>query len=117
MAGIKNSTRRSTLKQHPPQAAQPSQRRKAKPRPSEKLIHRKPYHGKWVELPGMKGRTVEKIEFYSSGGYHTIGVNFQDKTMLSFDINPAFTVKALFENWETGDPRLLRRWPQIRSAP
>jgi hypothetical protein len=38
----------------------------------------------------------------------------KDKTALSFAIEPGFAVKAAYENFKAGQPR-VKRWPEIKS--
>lgn len=64
----------------------------------------------------VKGKTMDFVEFYTSGGYHCLDVRFQDNTSLNFVIDPGFTVEAEHADWKTGNMRLLREWPAIRSA-
>jgi hypothetical protein len=63
----------------------------------------------------MKGRTVEKIELYTTPQYHSITVHFQDKTALALVIEPGFLLKADFDDWKTGDARKIRSWRAIAS--
>jgi hypothetical protein len=64
----------------------------------------------------VRGKTVDFVEFYTTGGYHCLDVRFQDKTAITFSIEPGFTVEAEHANWETGDLSSLRRWPPEQSA-
>ena len=64
----------------------------------------------------VKGKTMDFVEFYTSGGYHCLDVRFQDKTSLNFVIDPGFTLEAEHADWKTGNMRLLREWPAVRSA-
>src|SRR2546421_12120479 len=63
-----------------------------KPTPASfALVERKLPHRKFVEFTEMQGRTVEKIELFTSGEYHSVSINFQDKTALHLRIDPCFT--------------------------
>ena len=66
---------------------------------------------------GMKGRVVEKIEFYSSPGQHSISIDFDDRKALTLmiDLEPRFSIDAELEDWKGGNSRLLRRWPRLYS--
>ena len=63
----------------------------------------------------MKGRKLENVEFVTSADYHTIHLRFEDKTALSFDLQPGFTLFADYADWKTGNLRPIRRWGPIRS--
>jgi hypothetical protein len=63
----------------------------------------------------IAGKTVEYVEIFTSGEYHSITVRFQDKTALHFVIDPGFTLDAEYDDWKTGDLRRIKRWPLIQS--
>lgn len=71
----------------------------------------------WLEFPEMKGRVVEKIEFYSSTDYNTLAVIFADQTSLDLEIVTAgFEIRADLERRSrAGNYRVIKRWPPIRS--
>ena len=79
------------------------------------LIERRRSGRKFVEFPRMKGRTVEKIALFTSSGYHSVRVDFQDKTSLNITIEPDFAFKANYADLTTGNERRIRNWPAIRS--
>jgi len=64
----------------------------------------------------MKGRMVEAIELDTSSEHHAVSVRFADKTELWLVLETGFTVRAQHVDMQTGDSRLLKRWPEIRSA-
>jgi hypothetical protein len=63
----------------------------------------------------MKGRRLENVEFSSSSDYHILHLRFEDKTALTFDIQPGFTLSADYADWKTGNLRPIRRWKPLRS--
>ncbi len=67
-------------------------------------------------LEEVAGKTVEYVEIFTSGEYHSITVRFQDETGLHFVIDPGFTLETTYDDWKTGDLRRLKRWPLIHSA-
>ena len=83
---------------------------------SFKLIERHLPHRKFVEFTEMRGRTVEKIEFYTVGEYHSISIDFQDKTALHLRIDPCFILNADFADIKTGNIDIIREWPPIHST-
>src|SRR6266446_6985735 len=90
----------------------------SKPGPASfPLIERSLPHRKFVEFTEMKGRTVEKIEFYTTGDFHSISINFQDKTALHLRIDPCFILNADFANTKSGNVNIIREWPPIPSSP
>jgi hypothetical protein len=80
------------------------------------LIEKKFPGRKFVEFPEMKGRTVEKIEVFTTPEYHSITIAFQDKTLLNLAVEPGFTLRGSLQSIRTGNARVLRRWPPILSA-
>ena len=86
--------------------------------PSKRRLTRKqmkPPYDRWVEFPQAKGRTVEMVELIVDADYHCVSIRFEDKTDLSVVIDPCLTFNASFSDWKTGDERVLKRWPALRS--
>jgi hypothetical protein len=67
-------------------------------------------------LEEIKGKPVDCIEIFDSGDDHSISVRFQDKTSISFSIEPGFNLFTDYADWKTGNWRCIKRWPPIRSA-
>lgn len=67
-------------------------------------------------IEDIRGKTLDFVEFYTSVDFHCLDVRFQDKTALTFTIDPGFTVEAEQCDWKTGNMRRLRRWARIRAA-
>jgi hypothetical protein len=63
----------------------------------------------------VKGKIVDYVEFHTSGESHDIDITFQDKTALHFSIDPGFLLETEYADWKTGNRRLLKRWPVLRS--
>ena len=62
------------------------------------------------QLPLVKGKVLEALEFVSAPEYKGISLSFRDKTFLDFKIETAFTVSADYLDQKTGKHRLLRKW-------
>ena len=71
---------------------------------------------RFVQFRETTGKTVEAVELLTAPDYHTISINFQDKTCLHFSIETGFTVRTDYSDWKTGEQRVLRKWPLIRSS-
>ena len=78
------------------------------------LIERRFPYTRFVEFPHVKGRTVEKVEFYTTSRYHSITINFQDRTSLIFTVEPCFRLGAEFAEVKPDDIRTIQEW-RIRS--
>ena len=76
-----------------------------------------PRHTRVSRFPQAKGKVLEEVEFSTSPGYHCISINFEDKSCLSFAIDTNFTLEADYSDWTTGNQRILRKWPPVRSQP
>jgi hypothetical protein len=63
----------------------------------------------------VAGKTVEYVEIFTSGEYHSITVRFLDEKSLHFVIDPGFTLDTTYDDWKTGDLRRIKRWPLIHS--
>jgi hypothetical protein len=68
-----------------------------------------------MKFPEVKGKKLEAVEFSSDIEDHSISLEFQDKTILRFDIEPGFTMFADYADWKTGDWHPIRRWKPFRS--
>jgi hypothetical protein len=92
----------------------PASLRYAETRRGKTTIRR--YDGRSMyRLEEIKGKLVECVEIFDSGDYHMIGVRFQDKTSISFSIEPGFTLFTDYADWKTGNWRPIKRWPPLRS--
>lgn len=75
--------------------------------------------GNWLRkilrFPETKGKIIETIEFSTELGYHSVSVNFTDKTCLNFEIEARFLVATDYSNWRTGNQRIIRRWNPVQN--
>jgi len=79
------------------------------------LMERKRPHRRLISFPGVEGKIAKAVQLYTTGGYHSITVEFQDKTALYFGLEPGITFYADYNNVKTGNVRVLKRWPPIPS--
>jgi len=70
---------------------------------------------RFIQFPQAKGKRVEAVELLTAPDYHSISINFQDKTSLHFQVETGFTVKTEYSDWKTGEQRILRKWPLVKS--
>ena len=79
---MKNSRAKTkTARSKPVSPRHPQPRRK--PRTPYGLLQRKGPYRNLIEIPGMKGRTLERVEIYTATGYHSLTFDFEDQTSLS----------------------------------
>lgn len=65
----------------------------------------------------VRGKIVDRVEISSGDEGCAIGIMFQDRTYLSFDVEvvPAITIVPELSDWKTGNYKPLKRWPHIHS--
>jgi hypothetical protein len=68
-----------------------------------------------MEFPEVRGKKLEAVEFSTRPENHVISLRFHDKTMLTFDIEPGFTLFANYADWKTGNYRPIRSWRPVAS--
>lgn len=101
-----------TAQQKPASPRRPHPRRK--PRTPHALIERKGPYRNLIEIPGMKGRTLERVEIYTATGHHSLTLDFADQTSLSLLLDPCFFISAELSDISSGNERTLKRWPTIK---
>src|SRR5215813_7418673 len=72
-------------------------------------------HRRFVEFPLARGKTIEKVELFTTRGYHSLTIDFQDRTSLNLTIEPTFILDAEFQQREKGDIEVLAEWPPIHA--
>jgi hypothetical protein len=63
----------------------------------------------------VKGKVLEDVEIDASDNGCTIGILFQDKTYLSFDVEAELTISPELSDWKKGEYKPIKRWPTIHS--
>jgi hypothetical protein len=66
-------------------------------------------------FPEIKGKIVESVEVDPGENGYTIGIMFQDRTYLSFDVEPYLTVFPELSDWKTKNYKPLKRWRLVHS--
>jgi hypothetical protein len=90
--------------------------RRSQPRRGSLTLRRREVLGRrFVEFPGVKGKTLDRIELFTSAEHHCITLDFRDRTLLNLAIEPGFTIRAELEQREKGETRTLAKWPEIQS--
>ncbi len=70
-----------------------------------------------VEFPQMKGRTVQRVRFYTSPEENTVAIRFRNRTQLSLRFEPALVLSAELLKLNRWDTDTLKEWPPIHSEP
>jgi hypothetical protein len=70
-----------------------------------------------IRMGELKGKVVTYVELFTSKqDSHSLDIRFRDHTTLHLMVSPGFTINAEYYKSEgLGDPKVLKRWPQIRS--
>ena len=66
-------------------------------------------------FPEVKGKIVEKVELAVESDYYGISIRFQDKTALSFTIEPSVTAFPVYADWTDGEEKMLNEYEPVRS--
>jgi len=65
----------------------------------------------FIRFPEVKGKIVENVE----ADPDAISIIFQDKTILSFEVDSVHILYPELSDWKTGNSRSIKKWPAIRS--
>ena len=85
--------------------------------PGQLVLNQRTLPGRqFVEFPLARGKTIEKVELFTTGNYHSFTIDLHDKTSLNLQIEPAFTINARFQQLEKGDIHVLAEWPPIKTC-
>ena len=68
-----------------------------------------------LHFPEVKGKTLEAVEV--DPDLTVISIMFEDKTVLSFDLDPMLVVFPELGNMKTGNWRSIKKWPAVQSKP
>ncbi len=71
--------------------------------------------GRVFRFPQVNGKSIAGIELAVSSDDYAITIIFEDKTVLSFDVEPCVSVVPELSDWRTGDSNLLKTWKPIHS--
>jgi len=66
-------------------------------------------------FPQAKGKIIERVELDVTPDYYIVEIRFQDKTALSFELEPCVMVYPELTNWKSGNYRPLKRWRPVHS--
>jgi hypothetical protein len=66
-------------------------------------------------FPEIKGKIVDSVELMPTENGYSIGIMFQDRTYLSFDVEPYITIFPELSDWKTKNYKPLKRWRILHS--
>jgi hypothetical protein len=68
-----------------------------------------------LRFPEVKGKVVETIEI--DPALEVIFIMFQDKTALSFQLEPHLSLLPELSDWKTGSAEAIKEWDPVQSKP
>ena len=63
-----------------------------------------------LTFPKAKGKVIAEVELSISPDYRIIEIVFEDKTSLTFNLEPCFQVVPELVSWKSGSYKPLKRW-------
>jgi hypothetical protein len=69
-----------------------------------------------IYFPEACGKTLAGLYINLDLDDNSVTLTFSDKTALTLDFEPGFTVRAGYSDWTTGKERIIKRSPRFRSA-
>ena len=61
-------------------------------------------------FPEVKGKIVDSVEVHTNDAGIAIGIMFDDREYLCFDVEASMTVTADLSDWKTQNYKPLKRW-------
>lgn len=58
----------------------------------------------------FKGKIIDNVEVHTTDGGIAVGIMFDDRTYLCFDVEANMTVTPDYSDWKTGNYKPLKRW-------
>ena len=68
-----------------------------------------------VSFPEVKGKIVESVELSADPDYYGITFHFQDKSTLTFIIEPCLITFPVLADWTEGEEKTVKRYKPVRS--
>ena len=67
-------------------------------------------------FPDVRGKVVADVYLTTESDLNCVTLCFDDNTELVVDIEPFLSFTADYSDWKTGDQRVIKRWPRVRST-
>jgi hypothetical protein len=69
-----------------------------------------------LRFPKARGKVIAEVELSISPDYNVVEIVFQDKTSLTFNLEPCFQVTPELVSWKSGKYHPLKRWRSVHSV-
>lgn len=67
-------------------------------------------------FPAVRGKILADVYLTMDSDQSSVTLCFDDNTDLVVDIEPRLSFSADYSDWKTGNERIIKRWPRIRST-
>jgi hypothetical protein len=68
-----------------------------------------------LRFPQAKGKRIAEASLSLSTAVFVVDIRFDDKTALTFDLEPCVNVWPELMDWKTGNSRTLQSWRPLHS--
>ena len=66
-------------------------------------------------FPEVTGKIIESVELSSAPDYYEFTFRFQDRTALTFILEPCLITFPVLADWTGGEEKTLKRYKSVRS--
>jgi len=67
------------------------------------------------DFPEVKGKIVDSVELDVEASFYAISVFFQDKTSLTFSMEPCIVAFPVYSEWIEGEQKIIKEYQPARS--
>ena len=67
------------------------------------------------DFPEAKGKIVDIVEVITESDYHCIAIRFQDRTALTFTVEPCVFTFPVYADWAGSEEKVITGYPPVRS--
>ena len=67
------------------------------------------------DFPEVKGKIVESVEINVEASFYSIAIFLQDKTSLTFSIEPTVFTFPIHSEWIEGEEKVIKEYEPVRS--
>lgn len=69
----------------------------------------------YQDFPEVKDKIVDRVELSVEPTFYGITIRFQDKTALLFKIEQSVAAFPVYEDWTSGEAKILKEYTPVRS--
>lgn len=67
-------------------------------------------------FPEVKGKIIESVELDVEASFYSVAIFFQDKTSLTFSIEPCVFTFPVYSQWAEGEEMIVKEYQPVRSV-